>query len=164
MCSCIECFICSDIWNPHIEAYLFIWVASGMIWPVTLTCWYVPNLHKEIFYTSLQMARIFSIFWIFIFNDHQFKDHLHLPTRHRASKFIMQTLEWCLTERGGVSNHRRRDCLPNRLFRRRSKKTSKLRVTGLCEWNSPVTGEFPAQRASDAENVSICWRHHAIWN
>ena len=34
-------------------------------------------------------------------------------------------------------------------------KTSKLRVTGLCEGNSPVTGEFPAQRASDMENVSI---------
>ena len=29
-----------------------------------------------------------------------------------------------------------------------SKKTSKLRDTGLCEGNSPVTGEFPAQRAS----------------
>ena len=40
------------------------------------------------------------------------------------------------------------------------KKTSKLRVTGLCEGNSPVTGEFPAQRASNAENVSIWWRHH----
>ena len=31
----------------------------------------------------------------------------------------------------------------------------KLRVTGLCEGNSPVTGEFPAQRASNAGNVSI---------
>ena len=41
------------------------------------------------------------------------------------------------------------------------KETSKLRVTGLCEGNSPVTGEFPAQRASNAENVSIWWRHHA---
>ena len=39
----------------------------------------------------------------------------------------------------------------NRLFRRRSKKTSKLRVTGLCEGNSPETGEFPTQRASNAE-------------
>ena len=46
--------------------------------------------------------------------------------------------------------------------RRRSKKTSKLRVTGLCEGNSPVTGEFPTQRASNAENVFICWRHHAM--
>ena len=41
------------------------------------------------------------------------------------------------------------------LFRRRSKKTSKLFVTGLCEAYSPVTGEFPAQKASNAENVSI---------
>ena len=48
----------------------------------------------------------------------------------------------------------------NRLFRRGSQKTSKLRVTGLYEGNTPVTGEFPAQRASNAENVSIWWRHH----
>ena len=41
------------------------------------------------------------------------------------------------------------------------KKTSKLRVTGLCEGNAPVTGEFPAQRASNAENVSIWWRNRA---
>ena len=35
------------------------------------------------------------------------------------------------------------------------KETSKLLVTGLCAGNSPVTGEFPTQRASNAENVSI---------
>ena len=39
-------------------------------------------------------------------------------------------------------------------------KTLKLGVIGLCEGNSPVTGEFPAQKASNAENVSIWWRHH----
>ena len=50
----------------------------------------------------------------------------------------------------------------NYLFRCRSKKTSKLRVTGLCEGNSPVTGEFPTQRASNKENVPISWRHHAM--
>ena len=69
-------------------------------------------------------------------------------------------LQWRHNERDGVSNHQSRDCLLNRLFRRRSKKTSKLRVTGLCVGNSPVTGEFPAQRASNAGNVSIWWRHH----
>ena len=46
------------------------------------------------------------------------------------------------------------------LFRRRSKKTSKLRVTSLCVGNSPGTGEFPAQMTSNAENVFIWWRHH----
>ena len=65
-----------------------------------------------------------------------------------------------------VSNHRLLYCLLNRLFRRRSKKTPKLRVTGVCERNSPVTGEFPAQRTSNAKNVSIRWRHHewAPWH
>ena len=45
--------------------------------------------------------------------------------------------------------------------RRRSHKISKLRVTGPCEGNSPVTSEFPEQRASNAGNVSIWWRHHS---
>ena len=40
------------------------------------------------------------------------------------------------------------------------KKASKLHITGLCEGNSPVAGEFPSQRTSNAENVSIWWRHH----
>ena len=61
------------------------------------------------------------------------------------------TLQWRHNERDGVSNHQLHDCLLNCLFRRRSKKTSKLRVTGLCEGNSPVTCEFPAQRANNAE-------------
>ena len=70
-------------------------------------------------------------------------------------------LRWRHNWRDGVSNHQPHDCLLNRLFRRRSMKTSKLRVTGLCVGNSPGTGEFPAQMASYAENVSIWWRHHA---
>ena len=45
----------------------------------------------------------------------------------------------------------------------RSKKTSKLRVTGLCVENSPVTGEFPAQMACNAKNVPIWWRHHVLY-
>ena len=56
-------------------------------------------------------------------------------------------------------NHQPNDCLLNRLFRRRSKKTWKRRVTWPCEGNWPVTGEFPAQRASYAENTSTWWRH-----
>ena len=50
----------------------------------------------------------------------------------------------------------------SRLFRRRSKKISKLSFTGLCEGNWPVTGEFPSQRASYAANVSIWWRNHDV--
>ena len=71
------------------------------------------------------------------------------------------SLHWRHNECDGVLNHQPHDCLLDRLFMRRSKKTSKLRVTGLCVGNSPVTGEFPAQRASNRENTSIWWRHHA---
>ena len=60
----------------------------------------------------------------------------------------------------GVSNHQPHDCSRNHSFRHRSKKRSKLHVTGLCAGDLPVTGEFPAQRASNAENISIWWRHH----
>ena len=48
--------------------------------------------------------------------------------------------QWRDNEHDGVSNYQLHDCLLNRLFRRRSKKTSKLRVTGIC--------------------ASIWWRHN----
>ena len=72
------------------------------------------------------------------------------------------SLHWRHYRRDDVSNQQPRHCLLNRLFRGRSKKASKLRVTGLCVGNSPVTSEFPAQMASNAENVSIWWRHHVM--
>ena len=73
---------------------------------------------------------------------------------------VLQPLQWRHNGRDSLSNHQPHDCLLNRLSRRRSKKTSKVRVTGLCVGNSPVIGEFPAQMASNAENHSIWWRHH----
>ena len=86
-----------------------------------------------------------------------------------------KSLQWRHNGCDSVSNHQPHDCLLNRLFRRRSKKTSKLRVTGLCAGNSSGTSEFHAQMASYAENVSIWWRYHvrdrsvrvfgaSIWN
>ena len=70
------------------------------------------------------------------------------------------TLWWHHNGCNSISNHQPHDCLLSRLYRRRSKKTSKLRVTGLCVGNSPGTGEFPPQMASNAENVSIWWHHN----
>ena len=70
-----------------------------------------------------------------------------------CTKHSHSTLEWRHNGHDGVSNHRRLDCLFKRLFRRRSKKTSKLRVTDLCEGNSPGTGtgEFPGDRCIPGE-------------
>ena len=77
-----------------------------------------------------------------------------------ANDWAFCTLLWRHNGHDCVSNHQPHEYLLNRSFGRRSKKTSKLRVTGLCVGNSPETGEFPAQMASNAENISIWWRHH----
>ena len=70
------------------------------------------------------------------------------------------SLQWRHNEHASISNHQPNDYLLNGLFGRKSTVTSKLRITGLCVGNSAGTGEFPAQKASKAENVSIWWRHH----
>ena len=57
-------------------------------------------------------------------------------------KYII-TLHWRHNDHDGVSNHQPHGCLLNRLFRHRSKKTSKLRVTGLCVGNSPGPVNYP---------------------
>ena len=85
-----------------------------------------------------------------------------MMTQNCRISALLTSLQWRHNGRDSVSNHQPHDCLLNRLFRHRSNKTSKLRVAGLCAGNSPGTGEFPAQMASNAENISIWWRHHDI--
>ena len=79
---------------------------------------------------------------------------------YNGTQQYKHTLEWRHNGRDSVSNHQSHDCLLNRSFMRRSKKTSKFRAIGLCEGNSSVTAEFLAQMASNAEFVSIWLRHH----
>ena len=55
----------------------------------------------------------------------------------RYTNILRGTLRWRHNDHAGVSNHQPHGCLLNHLFRRRSNKTSKLRVTGLCAGNSP---------------------------
>ena len=87
------------------------------------------------------------------------KFHIH---KHVDQFIPLLSLQWRHNGRDGVSNHQPHDCLLNRLFRRRTRKTSKLPGTGLFPENSPGTGEFPAQMASNAKNVAISWRHHVL--
>ena len=83
---------------------------------------------------------------------------LHVITLVCTDVPAQQSWQWRRNECDGVSNDRRLDCLLNNL-RHRSKKAPRLRFTGLCVGNLPVTGSFPSQRASNAENVSIRWCH-----
>ena len=110
--------------HPRLTSRTFLWSCScWMVSSWIVQCWFLsPGLYG-----------------------------LNFTTASSATKAKGKPWEWRHNERDGVSNYQRLGCLHNRLFRRISKKTSKLRVTGLCEGNSPVTGEFPAQRASNAD-------------
>ena len=66
-------------------------------------------------------------------------NEVHHHAIHQSDK--LYTLLWRQNDRGGVSDHQPYDCLLSRLFKRRSKKTSKLRVTGLCVGNSRTNGQ-----------------------
>ena len=70
------------------------------------------------------------------------------------------TLQRRHNERDVVSNHQPHDCLLKRLLKAQIKENIKAPRHWPLWGNSPVTGEFSAQRASNAENVSIWWRHH----
>ena len=91
-------------------------------------------------------------------------------TKKKKGKVVINSwsaassLQWCRNERAGVSITSLTIVYSTVYWKHRSKKILKLCATGLCEGNSSVTGEFPAQRASDTENVSIWWQHHVLWN
>ena len=93
---------------------------------------------------------------------------VHVMSCHKLAQtdpvgcIFMWPLLWRHNGVNGISNHQPHNCLLNHSFKRRSKKTSKLRITGLCEGHSLETCECPAQTASNTENVSIWWRHHAV--
>ena len=89
----------------------------------------------------------FHIVWII--------ENCHFAQAHISQQIYLPHYNDFIKEHDGVSNYQPHDCLLDRLFRRRSQKTSKLRVTGISAGNSPATGEFPAQMASNAEIISI---------
>ena len=83
---------------------------------------------------------------------------------YRKHDFVFDIipLQWCHHECTCMSNNWHLLCFLNRSFRRRSKKISKLRVTGPCEENPLVTSGFPSQRPTYAENISVWWCQHAL--
>ena len=60
------------------------------------------------------------------------KSSLNIVYKTATISFVTQWAPWRLKSRP--------DCLLNRLFKGRSKKTSNFRVTGVCEGNPPCVG------------------------
>ena len=144
--------------------------------------WFLPKTtskRQEIIHTSFEVSLLYTI-WIRYFRTCSlcFVEELWPYISKEAGNFnkmnslstfhvfqnTCNTLQWRHNERDDVANHQRLEYLLNRLFRRWSKKTGKLRLTGFCEGISPITGGFPSQGASNAENGFIWWRHHEMFH
>ena len=115
---------CSTHYLISLDLVIMIWILKWMyivifgayrfdLWSV-ITCTVIQNLHTA--------CEIVNSLW---------------PILLTWFNFNPSTLHWRHNDHDGVSNYQPHGCLLNRLFRRRSKKTSKLRVTGLCVGNSP---------------------------
>ena len=91
-------------------------------------------------------------------------DYVSMPIVHYVNEnssridSTILSLQWRHNERDGIWNHQPHDCLLNRLFEAQFKENTKAPR----HWplRGEFTGEFPAQRVSNAGNVSIWWRHH----
>ena len=84
-----------------------------------------------------------------------------------SHNYIERALQWRNNGRDSISNHQPYDCLLNRLFKGRSKKTSKLRVTGICVGNSPGT-KWPVTRKmfpfDDVIMARVSWSRAEYWS
>ena len=85
-----------------------------------------------------------------------------LNKKNDKNRVVGDSLRWRHNGRDCVSNHQPHNCLLNRLFGRRSKKTQKLRVTGLCVGNSlhkwPVTRKMFPFSSSCLDVIKLMWR------
>ena len=120
-----------------------------------------PNTKADIISRSVRSEKskgwgyqnkLSSLIWFLELSQHYSTAEYHDYTENR--------LQWRHNEHDSAWNHQPRDCLLNRLFRRRSKRTWKLRVTCLCVGNSLGPVNSPHKWPSNAEKVSIWWRHH----
>ena len=80
------------------------------------------------------------------------------------------TLQWWHNGRGGVFSHQPLYCLLNRLFRHRTKKSSKQRATGLCAgWPVNSPHKWPVTRKMFPfydvimRRASVYWLINWLW-
>ena len=156
-CFAIDCLCC--VWCRGLTTCLLhvgplfgnqVWNYSGF---VSLTQWRATVSFFLLRFTYILMPHNMMILYFRLPYFHVSNSALFLHSISVLSSYIdvdltlsnrylslTLSLLWRHSERDNVSNHQRLYCLLKCLFRRRSKITSKLRVTGLCAWNSPGTG------------------------
>ena len=126
----VYCVLCRVIWYPDISIGMYSIVNRSQFEKL-------PTIAYSAFGKILQLSVISGAIY-----------HIRVWWRiyalvNSATIGSIKSLLWLHNGHHSVSNHQPYDCLLRRSFRRRSKQTSKLRVTGLCAGNSPEPVNFP---------------------
>ena len=126
----------------HHLLYIYIWVFYRKIRTTDDVLQFYKISSEPIFTSSLTLVWTKSMYELSrvgkpLSYDVSFILHIRLAHHVLTLWWRCISLQWRQNDHDGVSNHQPHGCLLNRLFRRRSTKTSKLRVTGLCAGNSP---------------------------
>ena len=111
--------------------------------------WFLAQCRKLIAFNIPPIKWISILMYLVLVGTHFTCYHSHLLP-HPDTSWYMYILRWRHNWHDGVSNHQPHNCLLNRVVRRRSKKTSKPRVTGPCvgSHRSPVNSrhKWPVTR------------------
>ena len=113
------------------------------------------------------------LLWGYCFGSNTSDTNINIRFECNYEKSCQRTreavsLQWRHNDRDGASNHRRLDCLLSRLFKCRSKKTSRLFVTGLCEGNHrssvDLTHKWPVTRKMFPRDDVIMMTFECSWD
>ena len=131
----------------------------------------VPNKHLKISSATFWKCRSTRKNWSPMTGKHNIKGRKCMTIHLKPKVIITMTPD---NERDDVSNHQPHDCYSSGYSganqRKHQSSASLAFVRGIHQWpvnsphKGPITrnGEFPAQRANNAENASIWWRHHVM--
>ena len=101
---------------------------GGTVWLIHIADKEFSQFISEVFsYNGLEHCIKYGLWGVYVKADHC----------HQCMNLSMLSLQWRHNGHDGITIHQRLDCLLNCLPRHRSKKTSKLHVTGHCAGNSP---------------------------
>ena len=105
----------------------------------------MPDSRQDIIWTNndLVYGRVYEVKFVSSGGHFLSWRRVYNPVYIDMRRRYVVALLWRHNGHNSVSNHQPYDCLLRRLFRCRSKQTSKLRVTGLCAGNSPGPVNFP---------------------
>ena len=143
--------------NCHVKAIFNRFISWWLTWLFTSILSTIAAPYLMITVVNMMIACSWILYTLYFRLCDQYTiEPKYTTVFSRTNNYIIATSN----EHQDILIHLLFACLISSLFKHTPKKTSKLCITGLSKGNSQVSGWFPLQRASNAENDFISWCHH----